>query len=233
MAKMKDITGNKFGKLTAIKPVGKNKRGRYLWLCKCDCGGEKIVAQDSLHIGNTKSCGCAVANTKHGHSHTRMYKLWTDMKQRCYNPNTISYSYCGGRGIQVCDDWKNSFQSFADWAFSCGYGDNLTIDRIDNDKDYCPENCRWVTLQFQERNKRTTYFAEHHGEQIPVAILCEELNLPVQVIYHRVLRGSSLEEAVTKPINYRSKERIKKFNKCATKEEFENALLSLSSRGLL
>lgn len=232
MFKMNDITGKKFGKLTAIKPVGKTKRGGYSWLCKCDCGGEKVTSLLCLTNGNTTSCGCVITNTSHNMSRTRLYKIWTGMKMRCYTESHASYQNYGGRGIQVCDEWKNSFQSFADWAFATGYNENLTIDRKDNDKDYYPENCRWVPLEFQERNKKNSFYAEYDGKKIPVAILCDELNLPVQVIYHRIIRGATFEEAVTKPIRYRSESRKQNFNECATHESVKEALSKLSSQGL-
>lgn len=223
MAKMKNITGKKFGKLTAVKVFGKSASGKYLWLCKCECGGEKIVSRSDLVTGNTISCGCVITNTSHGMSRTKLYKKWTDIKMRCYNPNNISFPNYGARGIKMCEEWRNDFSAFLSWAIQNGYDDSaprgrFTIDRIDVDGDYCPENCRLVDIQFQERNKRNTYYAEYNGKKIPLAMACAELNLPIQVVYHRIIRGKTLEQAVTTPIKFRSDSRKEEFNSCVSLE---------------
>ena len=226
MPRRNDITGKKFGKLTAIQRAGRDKNGKYLWLCKCDCGGEKIVTSSDLVTGNTKSCGCLVTNKTHGGSYTALYKTWVQMKMRCYNPNHASYYNYGGRGIKVCDEWngEHSFSVFCEWAIGAGYKEGLSLDRIDNEKDYYPENCRWVTRAFQERNKRNTFYAEYNGLQIPIAELCEELNIPSQTVYHRIIRGWKFESAVTTPIKYRSKEREKSFRSAVSVQEMEMAI---------
>lgn len=160
MGKLIDLTGQRFGRLTVIERVGTSKNGNALWDCKCDCGNTAVVRGASLKNGITRSCGCLIAestknrNTTHCLSKTRLYRIWANMKDRCLNSNTREYPYYGGRGITVCDEWKNDFQAFYNWAMANSYQDHLSIDRIDNDKGYTPDNCRWATHSEQMYNRR-------------------------------------------------------------------------------
>lgn len=162
-----DITGQKFGRLTALKFVGYDKFGFRLWKCRCDCENqtEIIVTYSSLVSGHTNSCGCygkemrLKANTKHGLYTSRPYGILKDIKSRCYNHNSPEYYLYGGRGITVCDEWmtpENGFINFYNWALANKYRDDLTIDRIDVNGPYAPWNCRWITNQEQQWNKRDT-----------------------------------------------------------------------------
>lgn len=159
--KFRDLAGMRFCRLLALQRVGTNQQGS-VWRCLCDCGKKCDVGQHLLRSGKTKSCGCLQKEMasqkliKHNgrKKDPRLYRIWQNMKNRCYNKNDNHFIYYGMRGIDVCDEWRNNFAAFREWSKDNGYEHNLTIDRIDNDKGYFPSNCRWVSMKIQNNNRR-------------------------------------------------------------------------------
>lgn len=171
-----NLLGRQFGYLTVVERLQNyRKDGRVYWLCNCKCGKTNIVPTYRLTDGTTKSCGCRKFeshNATHGMKHTRIYDIWCGIVQRCYNPNNKSYSRYGARGITMCDIWRNSFESFNTWAIENGYTENLTIDRIDNNGNYSPDNCRWTDFETQMNNRRSNIRIQNDGKDLTLAQWC-------------------------------------------------------------
>lgn len=207
--------GQRFSRLVIVKEVEHHKipSGKYrrMFLCRCDCGSEIICSLANLTSGNTSSCGClkrelaSKNNGTHHQSKTRLYKCWLRMRNRCYREENENYAYYGGRGIKVCDEWKDSYETFAKWATENGYNDALTIDRIDCDGDYSPDNCRWITQKEQTRNTRGNtnvyikdkVFSMH---KFTLSELCEilKVNYPLSVkrIYQYIKKRKAVEDGI-------------------------------------
>ena len=163
--------GDRFGRLVIIGP--KERRAKthdFFWLTECDCGTRKYISQSRMRSGKTRSCGCYRREqmTTHGCTtkNARLYDIWHSMKERCQNPNSVGYKYYGEKGIKVCDDWINNVHSFFNWSYANGYEDNLTIDREDNDGDYEPSNCRWISITEQNRNRSSTVLTKEIVKEI-------------------------------------------------------------------
>jgi hypothetical protein len=188
MVHFEDLTGKKFGRLTVIKQAETKNKKTY-WLCQCECGNEKIVWAWDLKSGSTRSCGCLAKETKsqlkHGHAGTALYKKWVGIKTRCYNSKEKAYKHYGARGIGMCIEWQEDYMNFYNWAINNGYKKGLTIDRIDVNKDYSPENCRWADLETQANNKRNNHLITFNGETHTIAEWSRILNISTHVIYTR------------------------------------------------
>ncbi len=187
MNKFQNLVGQRFGHLTVKERAEKRKNGMAFWVCLCDCGKiSKPIRTADLKNGKTKSCGCMQNKTKHGLSYSRIYQTWADMKARCFNPNHRAFQYYGDRGITVCDEWKDDFQAFYDWALSHGYSDELTIDRIDANGNYEPSNCRWVTFKVQENNTRRNRYITYNNKTQSMAEWADELGIKYNTLSSRI-----------------------------------------------
>ena len=205
---MEDLTGKKFGKLIVLefsyeKFFNCGTKHNY-WLCKCECGNKKIISANNLKNNHTQSCGCLPKEkaknnfTTHNLSNTLLYRKYSGIKRRCYNKNEKSYNNYGGRGIIMCDEWKNDFKAFYDWSMMHGYADNLTIDRIDVNGNYEPNNCRWITNKEQQNNKRNNHYITYNNETHTITEWAKKLNISVKALSWRVNNKKwSLEKAMT------------------------------------
>ena len=192
--KTDDLTGKHFGRLTVIQFDHMDKYSSQYWLCECNCPSRTrlIVSRSALISGHTKSCGCFKKDlqrelkTIHGEYNSRLHNIWGNMKQRCTNKKDDNYNHYGNRGIEVFDEWMNSYENFRDWALSNGYSDVLTIDRINNDYGYFPENCRWVDHHAQMNNTRCNRHVTYNNETHTAAEWAKILNLSPNQMYYRL-----------------------------------------------
>lgn len=187
MEHITELIGQTFGLLTVVERVKGEK-----YLCHCECGKEKIVNGCHLKSGRVKSCGCA--RFKHGMKEDRLYQIWHGMKDRCLRKNGQHYQKYGGRGIEVCPEWCDSFEAFRDWAIANGYRDDLSLDRKNNDGNYCPENCRWATRREQQSNRNNTLLLTHDGETHTLAEWSEITGIKYCTLRYRVAQGFTGEK---------------------------------------
>lgn len=225
MAKHIDLTGQRFGRLTVIKEIGKNKYSDYLWECLCDCGNTKIVTTNRLRCGITKSCGClrkelcVDTHTTHNLSKSRLYKIFWMMKYRCYNHNSSAYKYYGAKGITIYQPWLNDFLNFYNWALANGYQDNLTIERIDVNGNYEPSNCIWITQAEQMKNRTNTHFITYEGVAKDLTEWSKELNIDRETIRkYESLFGEQAISILSKKAIERDKTHHQRISRLTEKE---------------
>lgn len=216
MGKLIDLTGKRFGRLTVIERVNgtvvRGKSPKVFWRCKCDCGNIREIDGYSLRSGNTQSCGCIFMETitKHGGYGERLYKIWSQMKERCNNPHNKHYSYYGGKGVAVCEEWTE-YAPFRDWSIKNGYSGGLSIDRIDPNKGYSPDNCRWITISENSRKASKKHIITVNGISKNCAEWETSLNLGRNAVTHWIKRHGE-DYAIKKidarmnPENYDEKE---------------------------
>ena len=209
--KFLELTGQRFGRLLVVSrsedKIFENGVHRSRWNCLCDCGNTAIVIGANLTNGHTQSCGCLHRETtskthkKHGLKRTRLYGIWSNMKDRCYRQTNQFYADYGGRGITVCEEWLDNFLAFREWALANGYQDNLTLDRIDNNGPYSPDNCRWANKTQQANNKRSNRLLTYKGKTQTLAQWAKEYGITQSCLGLRINRYKwPIEKALTEPL---------------------------------
>lgn len=193
------IIGKRFGHLTVLSLDHITERHNTYWLCQCDCGNKTVVYRGGLTSGDTISCGCyhKEHNHEYGYKHgltgTPLYTTWCGMNNRCRNENAANYERYGGRGISVCDEWKNDFITFHDWALSHGYEEGLSLDRINNDGNYEPSNCRWATREEQQNNRRNSHYFTYNNETHTIAEWGRILNIKDNLLNYRINKNNYMD----------------------------------------
>ena len=198
---IQDLTGERYGRLLVISKTDKRRNKGVVWECKCDCGNTCERTTGELNAGRRLSCGCirtGAMGAWHGKKRERLYITWCDMIQRCYDRNLSAFARYGGRGIKVCAEWRHNYPAFREWAKKNGYADNLTIDRIDNNGNCSPDNCRWADLKTQGRNKSNNWNITFMGKTRTLAEWAEITGLKANCIGMRLKKyGWSVERALT------------------------------------
>lgn len=207
---IENYINKKYNRLTIKSVNGEVKGKSSTWLnCQCECGNMKVIRFDYVINGRTKSCGCyrkdnAMKQSKnkktHKHSNTRLHTIHRAMKRRCYDERIEKYKNYGARGIKVCDEWLNDFESFYNWSHANGYNDTLTIDRIDNNGNYEPNNCRWVDQYTQQNNRTNNIQVEYQGKTQNISQWSKELNISYGKLYNRIVKKNMTIENILKEI---------------------------------
>ena len=227
-----DLTGQKINGILVLKKIGVNKRHKSIFLCKCFCGNEFICIGSNLKNGNTGSCGClakkvsrnnGLKNRKHNLTNTRLFNIWHNMKQRCFDKNCKSYKYYGNRGIIMCKDWKDNFINFYNWSVNNGYDNNLSIDRIDNNRNYEPSNCRWVNNKVQANNRRSNHIIEYNNQKHTLKEWSEILNIDYDKLKSKI-RYQDLDGIINNNYLYKNKKYITYKNITKTVKEWSKIL---------
>lgn len=206
MSRKLDMIGKRFGKLTVIEEYDRNKRGYYRYLCKCDCGNEKIAIGSELQNGHIKSCGCykkdSIINrcAKYTKEEKKLYGIWKGIRSRCNNKNSKPYQYYGGRGITICDEW-NDYLIFYHWSMQNGYEKGKQLDRINNDGNYEPSNCRWVTPLENNHNRGNVNHYTINGITHTLTEWCSIYKIKYNTVRARIIqKGWDIEKALTTPL---------------------------------
>lgn len=200
--KINDLTGQKFGLLEAIKIVGKAKDRHNKWLCKCKCGNYTIVNSNSLKCNNVLSCGCykrkrtSEVRSKHHLTNSKLHKIWTGIKQRCFNRNNKSYKFYGERNIKMCKEWNDDFCKFMEWAINNGYKDGLSIERINVNGNYEPSNCKWIPRNEQYLNTRKVQIIEYNGEKNTINYFSNKYDIAHSTFRRYLKQGMKIEEII-------------------------------------
>ena len=200
-----EIVGKRYGKLVVLAiDTYKDKSNHKYLLCQCDCGNQKKIAMNHIRSGASRSCGCGVVestikrNTTHNGTHSRLFNIWNGIKRRCFNRNDSRFKYYGGRGITLAPEWED-FSAFQKWSFAHGYSDSLTIERIDVNGNYCPENCKWIPFEEQARNKTNNRRITINGETHLISEWCKAANVSTTQVYWRLRQGWNIQDALFKP----------------------------------
>lgn len=203
MGRFLDITGEHFGRLKVNHIAGRNKHNQILWHCTCECGKEAVVIGHLMRYGYTQSCGClhremaSKINLSHGMAQKPIYRIWRSMMQRCYDKNSNAYGRYGGRGISVCESWQDFNSFYADMG---DRPEGLSLERVDNDGDYSPENVVWADAKAQARNRRSTVYLEHDGQRKSMAEWAEDVGMDIKTLWMRINRGMPVDVALTKGV---------------------------------
>ena len=216
VGKVKDITGTRINGWTVLEEHGRNKSGGAMFLCRCQCGNERVVDGRSVRNGSSKSCGCTRAERitdslklrflEQGGKKERLYGVWNGMKDRCYNPNSRAYYRYGGRGITVCDEWKNSYKAFRKWALDNGYDSTAkrgvcTLERIDNDDGYSPLNCTWASSRAQCNNRSNNHIISYKGVEHTISEWSRITGIRKDTLRRRLVTyGWATERALQTPV---------------------------------
>jgi DNA-binding protein Fis len=211
MTKKIDLVGQRFGRLVVVSEDGRDSQGKVLFKCLCDCGNYITTRAYSLRNGSCRSCGCrrkevsSENNSTHGHSNEKLYGVWRGMIKRCYDPNHQAYERYGGRGITVCQEWLDNYEAFRDFMLVNGYDEyglayENTIDRIDNNKGYSPDNCRVATMRTQSLNKSSNHLITYKGKKMTVTEAAEKNNLTNHQVFNRLDKGWSMNRALHQPL---------------------------------
>ena len=198
-----NLVGKKFGKLLVLRELDERRNKGVLWECVCDCGGKAKRTTGELNAGRRLTCGCMPTGSNgawRNGKREKLYVVWCDIIQRCFDKNFRGYHRYGGRGITICNEWRHDYPAFRSWALSHGYKEGLTIDRINNDGNYEPNNCRWVTMKEQCRNKTGLVWITYNGKTMIMNDWAELLGLKKSTLGERIRRGWTIEKALTTPL---------------------------------